>query len=167
MAKKKKDRYGQNEEIGFQMAPMIDVVFQLLIFFLCVSTFYKSENLEMVLAYANTAKEFKKGNDTLIVNVMRTGDIVSGGKTFLTKNALQTYFQGLVAEVGAPTFKVAIRADRKSHMKEIKDVYRAAARAGLTRISLVTQTREREEQGPGGGPPVPGEEEPGGEDLIY
>jgi biopolymer transport protein ExbD len=167
MAKKKKDRYGQNEEISFQMAPMIDVVFQLLIFFLCVSTFYKSENLEMVLAYAQTAKELKKDNSTLIVNVMRDGEIVSQNKTFLTRAALQTFMQGLVAEVGGPTFKVAIRADRKSHMKEIKDVYRAAARAGLTRISLVTQTRKQGEQGPGAGPPVPGEEKPGGEDLIY
>jgi len=146
MMKAKKDRYGLRGEVHFQMAPLIDVVFLLLIFFICVSTFHKTDQVEMILAYARTAEEYKKDEATFVVNVQEDGTTIADGETFLTKSALQFYMVGLVDEVGGPTFKVAIRADRGAEMKGIKDVYRAAAHAGLTRISLITQTRKQEEE---------------------
>jgi|GEM_PF-136945 len=166
MAKAKKDRFGLRGEVHFQMAPLIDVVFLLLIFFITVTTFYEAENVDVMLAYAKTAEKFKKGDDTLVVNVTRDGDIVVEGQKFL-KEALQAFMQDLMGNPDMPTsYRVAIRADGKARMKEVKEVYRAAARAGLTRISLVTQTRESEKAGLG--PAAPKEEEEiSEEELIY
>lgn len=157
MAKRKKDRYGLSGEVQFQMAPLIDVVFQLLIFFISVTTFYKAENIDIQLAYAQTAEEYEKDNATLVVNVTQRGDIVANSRRFLTQNALQNYMQGLV-DLHGTGWKVAIRGDRKAREKEIKNVYRAAARVGLTRISVITQTRPTEEPARGVQPAPPAEE---------
>jgi len=154
--KRKKDRYGLGGEVQFQMAPLIDCVFLLLIFFISVTTFHKAENVDLQLAYAQTAEEFKKGRDTFVVNVTQAGEIWANGRHFLTKNALQNFMQGLVDQSGTG-WKVAIRGDQNAREKEIKDVYRAAARVGLTRIAMVTQTRP-EDRPTGGLEPVPAEE---------
>jgi len=176
MAKKKKDRYGLGGEVHFQMAPLIDVVFLLLIFFITVTTFHRSEKVDMVLAWAKMAEELKEDQEPLVVNVTKDGQIIVavggvGRQLFVDKGPLQEFMQGLVSEVGGPTFRVAIRADRHARMKEIKDIYRAAARAGLTRISLVTQTRtEQLRRAPGSplpGKAGPGKEGPAEDDLIY
>jgi biopolymer transport protein ExbD len=145
MAKKRKDRFGLSGEVHFQMAPLIDVVFLLLIFFICVTNFDKAENVDLLLAYAKSAKEYQKGKGTMVVNVTKNGQMVVLGQTgrvvFVHRGPLQQYMQHLVDEFG-PNFRVAIRADRDAKMKQVKDVYRAAARVGLTRITLVTQTRK-------------------------
>ena len=141
MAKRKKDRFGLSGEVHFQMAPLIDVVFLLLIFFITVTTFDKTERVDVRLAYARTAEQYEKGENTLVVNVTERGDIFIGEHLFLTKRALQDYMQGLVDDLGAG-WKVAIRADRDARSKEVNNVYRAAANVGLTRISLITETRE-------------------------
>jgi len=144
MARRKKDRYGLRGEVHFQMAPLIDVVFLLLIFFITVTTFHQTEQVDMILAYAKSAKEYKKTQATMVVNVTTNGLIVSGSYTFYTKDELQSFMQSVVDIRGHTNFKVSIRADQNARMKEIKDVYRAAAHVGLTRISLVTQTRKQE-----------------------
>ena len=143
MAKRKKDRFGLSGEVHFQMAPLIDVVFLLLIFFITVTTFDKTERVDVRLAYAKTAEKYEKGEDTLVVNVTERGDILVGEHLFLTKRALQDYMQRLVEEFGVG-WKVAIRADRDARSKEVNNVYRAAANVGLTRISLITETREQQ-----------------------
>ncbi|GAG34684.1 unnamed protein product [marine sediment metagenome] len=169
MARKKKDRYGLGGEVHFQMAPMIDVVFLLLIFFICVTTFKKADKVELALAYAETAKEYLEDAGTMIINVRPDGVIVTDGLEFRpgAPATLKAYVQGKVDSVGHANFKVAIRADRKAKMKQVKDVYRAAAHAGLTRISLITMTRKRQlpTTGSGGGvAPGPGPDE---DELIY
>ncbi len=171
MAKKKKDRYGLGGEVHFQMAPLIDVVFLLLIFFITVTTFHQTEKVDMVLAWADMAEELKETQEPLVVNVTKYGEIIVavggvGRRRFVDKGPLQEFMQGLVSEAGGPDFRVAIRADRYAKMKEIKDIYRAAARAGLTRISLVTQTRTEQLRRAPGSPP-PGKAGPEDDDLIY
>ena len=170
MARKKKDRFGLGGEVHFQMAPLIDVVFLLLIFFITVTTFHNAEKVDVILAYAIMAEELKEGQAPLTVNVTKDGEIIAsvggaGQRRFTDKAALQEFLVGLVSVAEGPTFRVAIRADRYAQWKEIKDIYRAAAHAGLTRISLVTQTRKEQlRRAPGSRPP--GEEEPD-PDLIY
>jgi biopolymer transport protein ExbD len=170
MHKRRKDRYGLGGEVHFQMAPLIDVVFLLLIFFITVTTFHEADKMDMILAYAKMAEEFKdKGS--LVVNVTRTGSIVVLGqdavqREFTDVGSLEGYMDDVKAQQG--DVPVAIRADKYARMKEIKDVYRAAARAGLTRISLVTQTRKEEQKMITGRPEiVVGEDEVPEEDLIY
>jgi biopolymer transport protein ExbD len=167
MARRKKDRFGLSGEVHFQMAPLIDVVFLLLIFFITVTTFDRTEKVDVRLAYAKTAEEYEEGRDTLVVNVTERGDVLIGEHLFLTKRALQDYMQGLVDTFGTG-WKVAIRADRDARSREVNNVYRAAATVGLTRISLITETREEHMVAGRPEPGVLGEEEQIPEDeLIY
>ncbi|MBN1918594.1 MAG: biopolymer transporter ExbD [Verrucomicrobia bacterium] len=152
MARKKKDRFGLSGEVHFQMAPLIDCVFLILIFFICVTNFDKVEREDLRLAYADTADEYTKDKGTLVVQVRPDGTIVAGGKPMRhqPKEELQNYFQNLVDRLGTTNYRVAIRADKRARWKEIKDIYRAAASVGLTRVTLVTETRQRPGEGGAG-----------------
>jgi len=167
MAKKKKDRYGMGREAHFQMAPLIDVVFLLLIFFICVTNFDKVEREDLRLAVAETAKEYTKDKTTLVVQVRPDGTITVPGLLFRkeARAKLQSFMQGVVNKNGT-NFRVAIRADRRAQMKQIKDIYRAAARVGLTRVTLVTQTK-RSQQMTGAGGGLGAEDDIRDKDKIY
>lgn len=66
MAKKK---HPVTENVGFNMTPMIDIVFQLIVF-LMLATEFVSKDLEAVkLPYAKHAVEDKNPKDRLIVNI--------------------------------------------------------------------------------------------------
>ncbi len=68
---------------SFNMTPMIDVVFQLIIFFMLVSDI-STKNVEpVIMPLADMSiKLEKREEDELIVNLRSNGDIVIGGKTY-------------------------------------------------------------------------------------
>ena len=64
------------EELGVQMAPLIDCVFLLLVYFLCTSHVTKQhKDLGIDLPEAASAKETKSAYETLIIEVTRDGTI--------------------------------------------------------------------------------------------
>jgi biopolymer transport protein ExbD len=133
-------RYG-GLPISFQIAPMIDIIFLLLIFFICVSTFDRLESEEEVrLPAAATWKRMEKEKSTLMININRSGRIKINQISFY-RGQVETFLRSLVARYGN-TFEVVLRADRDARYDRTKDVIRACARAGLTRISFAVEKRE-------------------------
>ena len=72
------DRQSRQRRIGFNMTPMIDVVFLLIIFFMLVSNFASAENVPMELPkpFKSQAKQVKL-RDRVIIN----GQISESGAT--------------------------------------------------------------------------------------
>lgn len=135
------------EDAQFQMAPMIDVVFQLLIFFLTVSSFAKVQSEEgVMLATALSADKLEKGENSLVVNVLRSGVIKVNGKE-MTMETLEDYLKRIKDKIGATSFEVIIRSDRASKYGATKDVFRACARAGAVFIKLGVEKPEVTEEG--------------------
>ena len=59
---------------GFQLAPMVDVMFLLLIFFMVSSIYYQLEkNLEVKVPKAESGSDVDRANVELIVNIDKTG----------------------------------------------------------------------------------------------
>lgn len=70
------------EEPGFQMAPMIDVVFQLLIFFMCASSFFGIEaQLNINLPTVATTVPTKIAEE-VIINILSDGSIMVNEKQY-------------------------------------------------------------------------------------
>ena len=94
MAMKSKARGGG--AIGFNMTPMIDIVFQLIIFFMLVSQFYqlKVEEVKLPVALkADPKREIIQDFEQVVVNVVaptqpgdRTTRIIVEGKTLVTSD---------------------------------------------------------------------------------
>jgi biopolymer transport protein ExbD len=126
--------------LSFQMAPMIDIIFLLLIFFICVSTFDRLESeADVALPAAKAWKRIEKDQATLLINIPRRGNIKINQIAFFPGQA-EAFLRSLVAKHGN-TFEVIVRADRGVRYERTRDVIRACARVGLTRIAFAVEKR--------------------------
>lgn len=124
--------------VTFQMAPMIDIIFLLLIFFICVSTFDRLESEEEVsLPGAKTWKRIEKSSETLVINIPIRGNIRINQIPFFPGQT-EAFLRSLVARHGN-SFEVIIRADKGARYERTKDVIRACARVGLTRVAFAVE----------------------------
>ena len=88
----------RQEDLQLNMAPMIDMVFLLIIFFLTATTFTEREREQDVLLPANTDKGSLSRNfdNNLIVNVLEDGSVRVFGNKVDEAELTQT------ASLGAP-----------------------------------------------------------------
>ena len=130
------DDAADSEEPGMNMTPMIDVVFQLLIFFMLATTYLDEEKeLEVKLPEAESGTTAIEESDELIINVLRDGSYVLSGRT-LAKDALTEELQAAARR--NRDIPVMIRGDRLVHHESIVAVMDACGIAGLVNLSVGT-----------------------------
>ncbi len=116
------------EEAKFQMAPMIDMVFLLLIFFMCASSVSQNRTKKLEMPVATKGVVPKERPDRWTVNILADGTFFSGDKV-TTIGDLKIEMAGrLKAE---PKTKVYVRADANAKHKEVKKVLTAMAAIGV------------------------------------
>lgn len=116
------------EEAKFQMAPMIDMVFLLLIFFMCASSVSQNRTKKLEMPVATKGVVPKDRPDRWTVNILADGTFFSGDKV-TTIDDLKVEMAGrLKAE---PKTKVYVRADANAKHKEVKKVLTAMAAIGV------------------------------------
>jgi biopolymer transport protein ExbD len=118
----------EQEEPKMMMAPMIDMVFLLLIFFMCASHISLTQNIPLSIPTASKAVVPKERPDRWVVNIQEDGGVFSGADPMDV--------QELARQVGArvkedPAMKVYIRADARTQHREVKKVMNALAEAGV------------------------------------
>ncbi len=132
------------DEVPFQIAPMIDIVFQLLIFFLMTFKLVEQDfTREVSLPVAAYGVERKsEGTKELCINVLPNG-IVRVGERFYKPADLAA---GLVRETASAAkgtqFKILIRGDREAHYGKILRIMAACAEAGIWNVAFSTFDRE-------------------------
>ncbi len=124
------------------LTPMIDVVFQLLLFFLVASKFAEDEReLNIVLPHASEARPLTSKPDLLFVNVDRQG------RFFVDREELNA--EGLEAKLkqvaannpGRQT--VEIRADRQCLWEYVVAVMNLCNKAGIRDYRVTTTALEK------------------------
>jgi len=128
----------REEDLQINMAPMIDMVFLLIIFFLTATTFAQKEReQEVLLPSARGAGSLSKSlEQNLIVNVVRNGEIRVAGRVYD-----EASFQALVAdrnERSKRTLKVKIRGDKRTAYGSVVMAVNAVVRAGVPRAYIDT-----------------------------
>ena len=129
------------DPVGFQIIPMIDILFLLLIFFVASQIYTQWEaEVDITLPTAKTAQIAQRLPGEIILNVMRDGQVVVNGKRFdgpglteLLRRVVQ-YF---------PNQPVLIRADRNTAYFHIIDVLDTCRRCEIWNISFATITAEQ------------------------
>lgn len=124
--------------VGFQLAPMIDIIFLLLAFF--IVTYQMTDNekdLEISLPAASEGKA--KARDILekVINVHADGSIVVDQKAY-NLDELHAKMSNLVRVNKSQPIRV--RGDEKTEYKHIVDVINTCSRAGIWNISFATGT---------------------------
>jgi biopolymer transport protein ExbD len=136
---------------GFQMAPMIDVVFLLLLFWMVTSIYAQWERkIDLKVPTAETgAQQIKQGQE-LIINIDSAG-IISINNNELTLEALESVLDKIAGQQkGHP---VIIRADRVTHFQAVISVLDICRKTGVYNISFANLAA-------GDTPPEPDEAQP-------
>ena len=127
-----KIKMDQKEEITFQMAPMIDMVFLLLVFFMCASHLAQQQNVELNIPVAAKAVIPKDRPDRWTVNILKDGQLFEGTNP-VSMEELKLHVQSKVAEYKSTgkDLKIYLRADKDAPHKEVKRVMTAMAESGI------------------------------------
>lgn len=131
----------QPRDVGFQMAPMIDVVFLLLIFFMVASIFAQWETkIGIEVPTAETGDTDTRDPSEIIVNLDAAGDIYINSiemKPFRVERLL-----GIISD----TYKghaVIIRADRRTHHEKVMNVLDICRKVDIWNVSFSTLPDEK------------------------
>jgi len=127
-------------DVGFQIAPMADIIFQLLIFFMLVTVVKESAEYVQNLPRATEGKEILGRVGQVTINITEDGEIIVG-RTIYQILSLQGYLESL----GEPSLlSVYIRGDKEVLWDKIREVIKACAEIGIADISFGVYQKEKE-----------------------
>jgi len=121
-----------HEEVGLQIAPMIDVTLLLLFFFMLAGKITKSERLmDIKVPIAATGKMPADEGNRDVVNIDGEGQLFRGSKA-VTAKELTAHLKQRFKDF--PPLKLYIRADAGTSGKRIKEVMAIASEAGAIEV---------------------------------
>lgn len=118
------------------IAPMIDVVLLLLIFFMAVSHISKTDAEPINLPQAKSVEEINKEEQKrVIINVRQNGQIVVLGHVFTTDH-VRAFLREEKRTRPAEDIRVLIRGDQNANWVDVQRVIQCCRDEGLTRIRV-------------------------------
>lgn len=134
-----KRRKVSQDEIGFNITPMIDLTFLLLIFFMVTSKLTKEQkkmNIALPTAVAAVSPEDLSNRD--IINLDGEGVFFVGERS-LSDEDLKGYLADRFK--ANPPLKIYLRADEATPGKRIREFMKIAADAGAVNVIFGTHSR--------------------------
>lgn len=129
-------RHATPQHPGIQLAPLVDVLLLLLIFFLLTWNAARNENeLDVKVPKASSAKEKAAPIGDIVVNVKADGNVVVNRRT-LTSEELTEMLKSLVQLY--PEQAVVIRGDEAGAYKNIIGVLNICSEAGVSNVAFAT-----------------------------
>ena len=128
------------EDPEFQIAPMIDILLVLLVFFMSISsTEVLASNQTIQLAVAKDGKVPGKNPGQVVVNVSwvpmnNIGSLEVSGRIYPTAMDMVPMLHDAIAKV--PQTRVLIRADRAVRWEFLKGVLRSCGDAGISNVTF-------------------------------
>lgn len=135
------------EELNVNMTPMIDIVFQLIIFFVITAAMEKEiYDTRISLAFSPDGPAIeKKDPRTIVIDVHENGETSIAGTT-LSPGALRSILSQSVARYGAST-PVHIRGDKEADHESIRRLLDICGRAGIYRVSFLAVKEKVKKEG--------------------
>ena len=138
--------------VAFNMTPMIDVVFLLIVFFMLVSTFASAENVRMDLPQPDKSQAVNvKLSDRVVINCLltRPSTPATSGVAYsvgpLRVASLEELSDRLAAAKAAtPALQVVLRADRRLPYRAVRDVMQTIAANQIEVMNIVAHVGEGE-----------------------
>ena len=146
------------------LTPLIDVVFQLIIFFMLVSNIIAEESVQMIVPKLDNARTERIGEiERVTVNVLprgynvqdRTGEgfnpLVFSGEPLGVKIGMTSYAMDDLASMverlevvknRSPKVEVVLRADAALYYGAVQQVMAAITEAGISKVHLVAYLPE-------------------------
>ena len=145
-AKKKRRRPEAEADPEFQIAPMIDILLVLLVFFMSISsTEVLQANKDVRLPVAKEAKDAKENPGQIIVNLavnpLGPGVAISvNEKNYPSSDDLIPVLQKHIEK--NPMVRVVIRADKEVRYSAMKSLLAAVGKAGIANVTFSVVDKE-------------------------
>jgi biopolymer transport protein ExbD len=127
-------RSRRSRGVDINMAPLIDMIFILLIFFLVTTSFVKESGVEVRRPVAQTAETKEKAN--MIIGIDEQGHVHIEGKRIDVRSVRSRMEQYLMQ---TPKGSVVIAADERSRTDTLIQVLDACRLAGVQNISIAAR----------------------------
>jgi len=122
------------QQHGLPVAPMLDVIFLLLVFFVTTSIFAQMERaMNVRIPIASESAVLDRGPGDIIVNVAADGRIIAN-QSELTLESLGAMLVSIAELFDEPA--VIIRGDRDTRLADMMDVLNVCAKAGIGNVSF-------------------------------
>ncbi len=135
---------GGDGEPEFQIAPMIDVLLVLLIFFMSVaSSAVARYDPKIILPVATDSNKKETSEGEVVYNIAWGKETATAVITFEDKivNPDDTVNSLIAWKKAIPALRVLIRADAETPVRYVSQVVNAAAKAGIIDITFATSVR--------------------------
>ena len=135
----------EKEDLLLNMAPMIDMIFLLIIFFLTATTFTEREREQDVLlpSNRNPGSLSRNMDNNIIINVKQDGSIFVLGEKISAEQLVGMLRQRKAElEKKKVKLKVQIRPDKRVIYGGVAAALEAAERAGIVKPHLISKTVE-------------------------
>jgi len=116
------------------LTPLIDIVFQLLIFFLITTTFVQNPGIEVELPRANPDATMGK-DSTVIVAVTKEGRVIHEGRAVSGEDLMERLTHH---HKQRPSAVVIIQADTATPHGKVVEVMDIARQAGFRQLAIAT-----------------------------
>lgn len=127
------------EDDGIHMAPMIDMVFLLLIFFMTASHLNQLERVEVEVPVASHAAAPEDRLDRRTITIQADESLFLGNRPGALEEIEPMVRTQLAA---APLLKIVVRADERVRHRRVREVMKACADAGAAEIIFAAYDSE-------------------------
>ena len=122
---------------GIDLTPMMDIVFNLLIFFMIGATIMQTPQIEISLPKSTSAVG-KEKNETIIITISKEGSIYVNEEAV---NDIDGYLNNLAKVEGELAKPVEIRSDENVRTQVLRSVIDSVKNAGFTKLGIATDTK--------------------------
>jgi biopolymer transport protein ExbD len=128
------------ERIMFQIAPMVDILLFLLVFFMLTWNFSRNEaELDVKVPAAKEGKETRRPAGEVILNVKKDGGIVMNRRPMSSEELLDTLSR--IAKL-YPDQAVILRGDENVNYRYVVDVLDICRAANIWNVAFATSKPE-------------------------
>jgi biopolymer transport protein ExbD len=126
---------------GIDFTPILDMVFNLLIFFMVTSEFAKEDReLDVALASASEARPLTAQSEDVFINIDKEGKYIVNRRVMAT-DEVEAYLRQKIAD-NPSSLAVKIRPDIHGGAQPIISAFNVCAKAGVKDASIVTGGEE-------------------------
>jgi biopolymer transport protein ExbD len=130
-----------NRELQFNITPLIDVVFLLIIFFLVASHFIRHEQLENVELPTATQGRDQQDTTSRVVVTVATDRRLRLGAQEASIDEIEKQLLLMAEEHGANSTELRIRIDRNLPYSVVEPLLLSAARSGIKKVRFAVLPR--------------------------
>lgn len=134
----------QEEEVAIPMAPLIDIVFLCMVFFISISLFARLESeLSITIPHAQEAQESRRTPGEIIINVDRQGDIIVNQR-LMTLESLSKMLKQLSRIYQGEA--IIIRGDTEATHGRMMEILNSCAASDIWNVSFAVLKDDEKSQ---------------------